>query len=258
MRTHIWQQFSSNHSASFVLVGQFETEQLAENVKGEIAAIVREVQDWWSQHKESEWHAIENELRRTHRSTPPEQAAKQRYGLNLWAIPTNFLDWVRHDEALKGVFRLGTLVFVQSAGETWQPPNPFNDIMEKLGGRVVQDIEGDDTQIVLNLRMTAPDEQTAKALYTYIVEDEELEEFLEFQMVPIQFPGVPLFTAVLRYEEPIFFIERIHISNDFYTLRPSERADSASFVDLFSQLLTFLQARGMSALEYQIAKIPHE
>jgi hypothetical protein len=263
MRISLWQQFSSNHSSSYIVVGQFETQEWAEQVKLEVHSIVREISDWWDQHDDTQRKIILDELQRTHRLTPPEQTIQRRYQVNLWP-PLAFRDWIGDEDTLEGIFQVGRLVFVVS-GETWAGPQPFSEILRKLGGHVAEAIEEGDTYIVLNLRMIAPNEVAAQSLHTHITEDEEFEE----PELRLAFPGVPSIRGVIHSEGVVVFIDDIDIWESYDLVIPSTEippdtsalmltADTAEisldFAEMFQRLLTFLQSQGMTAIEYHIAQ----
>lgn len=46
MRISIWQQFSSNHSSGFTVVGEFATRSEAENAANKIREILYRLKDW--------------------------------------------------------------------------------------------------------------------------------------------------------------------------------------------------------------------
>jgi hypothetical protein len=47
MRVSIWNQFSSNHSGSMTIVGNFETIEKAMEAEGTLRQIIEEVNDWF-------------------------------------------------------------------------------------------------------------------------------------------------------------------------------------------------------------------
>jgi hypothetical protein len=68
MRLTIWQQFSSNHSASFTVVGVFKDSEKAKCAKEELEDIFKRITAWYDEDKERwayiyELSPVENELR---------------------------------------------------------------------------------------------------------------------------------------------------------------------------------------------------
>ena len=47
MQIHIWRQFSSNHSADFTLVGEFETPERAHVVADEMRLLIKNITKWY-------------------------------------------------------------------------------------------------------------------------------------------------------------------------------------------------------------------
>src|SRR5579863_2710451 len=80
MRISIWQQFSSNHSSDFTLVGEFRSVDDAQRAGDELRHILQTVVDWYVAHPEVD------EARFTEGSCLPSPAeiefAKQ-YGVEL-------------------------------------------------------------------------------------------------------------------------------------------------------------------------------
>src|SRR5579864_8296453 len=80
MGISIWRQFSSNHSANFTVVGQFETPERAHEVAEEMRAMLRAIGEWWEQYPGLEGQ-IEHDLGKRGQLTPPEAHFKEQYGV---------------------------------------------------------------------------------------------------------------------------------------------------------------------------------
>jgi uncharacterized lipoprotein YehR (DUF1307 family) len=61
MKLSIWQQFSSNHSANFTTVGQFESAEWAQEALKEVQEIIQNIA-WWHEHIQDADNAISNPL----------------------------------------------------------------------------------------------------------------------------------------------------------------------------------------------------
>ena len=85
MRISIWQQWASNHSTDFVLVGTFSTHEAAVKAADELHSVLQQIQDYWVQIRSDDPDArFEGIL------TPPEKAIRCHYEID-W-IP---VDWFK-------------------------------------------------------------------------------------------------------------------------------------------------------------------
>jgi hypothetical protein len=168
MRVSIWQQFSSNHSASFSLVGQFESAEWAEQVADDLRNMLQAITDWWAQFDDREEATqIENRFRRKGQLTPPEEEFQKQYGVE-WSKDYRTkrlcpLDWIGPNAA-NAVSVYKNVIFIQPRGDTWIGPQPLDAIMRGLGGRVAAECEVYDSYLAVTITCDAPDEVTAEAM----------------------------------------------------------------------------------------------
>jgi hypothetical protein len=154
MRITIWEQFSSNHSASFTIVGRFESDSAAQDAARELRDIMSAIEDWHAQPENAtiSQGAID--------PSPVEKQAAERYGVQ-WSDYS--IDWISSPEDT--VVVLDNHVVINSMKETWLGPKPFDEIMEKLGGVTMVGGESGEGSIHADIAFKAPDEATATALY---------------------------------------------------------------------------------------------
>lgn len=90
MKLSVWQQFSSNHSAWFTVVGKFKTPDEAQKAGDEMMATLRAVQDWWDALEEDE---LIDWLSRVQKKelTPVEQSLAKQHGIE-WSFPVEWHD----------------------------------------------------------------------------------------------------------------------------------------------------------------------
>jgi hypothetical protein len=168
MRVSLWQQFSSNHSASFTVVGKFESSEKAEAVADELRHILQIISNYWQQYANKQRTTIENRLIESEQLTPPEVVFRDQYQVG-WTeyfgtgkmLP---LDWVHGDWALDGVRVFRNIVYLSPTGDTWAGPKPFNLILEKLGGHIAVWEEVGEGALVVSIRFTAPSQAIADAV----------------------------------------------------------------------------------------------
>ena len=169
MKVSIWQQFSSNHSASFMIVGQFKTVEKAESVASEVRQMIREIGSWWEQVEDSE--AVRKRLESSEDVTPPERRFASHYEVswsqNARSKSVAPLDWISHQAADSAVRTFNSIVIVEPV-DSWQGPHPIDKIIEKLGAQVASDCEIYDSYLSLHLSCTAPDQAIADQIMAKI------------------------------------------------------------------------------------------
>jgi hypothetical protein len=155
MKVSIWQQWASNHSAEFIVVGVFETAESAQHAASEIKRLLTMLTDYYSEH--------EHGLVEDDKGTPLEIAFAKQYQIPAEHWPG--IDWIDEDSDVEdAVQTLGRMVSVENSDETHSGMEPFNRLLERLGGQVFFTTE-DEGEIVVNLMCTAPDDAVANRIY---------------------------------------------------------------------------------------------
>ena len=178
MRVSIWQQFSSNHSSQFTVVGQFPSAELAEEIARRFWPWLEAVGQWIAKRDAAMTEA--NKLETTHEKREehyqelfPDAENKldelkhefaQHFGIELKGI-----DWVAGEYAPKELVQvLGRYVIVMSnTWETWERPEPFESLLVQWGAEVTFG-ELDQPYIGVSLTFHAPFEDTAIQIYNVI------------------------------------------------------------------------------------------
>jgi hypothetical protein len=167
MRLTIWQQFSSNHSASFTVVGQFETVEKAEIAETKMNDILKRMETW----------------RNNLDSNTKRQWAEKVYGGELTDIEREIqaemgikwekaIDWFFNQE-IKPVQRFKNFIFViPPSVEVWTGPDPFDSVLSALGGQVSNYVDDSRTYrrsySVAELNFTVPDKLDKQELVTVL------------------------------------------------------------------------------------------
>src|SRR6266496_6047526 len=147
MRVSIWQQFSSNHSSEFTVVGQFPSAESAEEIARLFWPWLEAMGQWIAKSDAARTEA--SKLETTHEKKEahyqelfPDAENKldelkhdfvQHFGIELKGI-----DWVAGEYAPKELVKvLGRYVIVMSnTWETWQRPQPFESLLNQWGAEV--------------------------------------------------------------------------------------------------------------------------
>src|SRR5579859_303303 len=163
MRISIWQQFSSNHSASFDVVGKFKTTEDAKAAADELNYALENITNWWRENKTDEWlHKVN-----AGQLIPPEQYLQTRYAVDWPRSIVGDLTW----EWGLQIHVLKQHIFIES-GEVMIGLQPLDQLVQRLGGEVVVAFSqglgkpelGKEMSIKGSLSFTAPDEPTAQQL----------------------------------------------------------------------------------------------
>jgi len=164
MKLSIWSAFSSNHSASFTVVGVFSTPEHAQEAGFILTALLRTIFDWYHQPENAEalaaWEGGDV------KASPAELAIAQQLGI---AWPEESLDWLWFDVPDHAPVKVvENLVFVDGP-DSAQGAHPAADLVRCVGGQALirGSVGGPDEPanwlwVILN--STAPDEATAEAI----------------------------------------------------------------------------------------------
>lgn len=154
MRISIWQQFSSNHSSNFTVVGIFPTvDQAAEKAKL-LHQMIADIQD--------EQHQLElqRKLPDNYKPVQIEMALSEEYGVE-WRFS---LDWAwQVDYAVR---QIDNYVIVQNVlAETWNGPHPFDQLLERFGAQTLVREEMEGSHIEVDVSATAPNQQIVDTIF---------------------------------------------------------------------------------------------
>src|SRR5262245_35393609 len=94
MKVSVWQQFSSNHSANFEVVGKFESVEQAQQSELKIRDIIQQIGDYYRNHYNEQEFDAALERGDLHNLSPVEQAIKDEYKADEWL---QGLDWTFDD-----------------------------------------------------------------------------------------------------------------------------------------------------------------
>ena len=189
MQIHIWQQFSSNHSADFTVVGEFDSPETARTAAETLRDMIQYIVEWHFANPDA--YPFKLEAAENMPPSPAEQALAQQYGIE-WH---DYHEWLKLDPIvddeweiyLNSVVSLDKFVFINNARPTAAPFSPFADVINRLGGRAHYETDAGYGKMILNLTCAAPDPQTAQSLRDdlegqYMDEDAVVFEATEAKM----------------------------------------------------------------------------
>lgn len=248
MRVSIWQQFSSNHSAHFDIVGKFESPDRAEAVANELRYILQTIANYWQQFDVKERLTVENRLIKNEMLTPPEMQFKDKYKVG-WTqyFGTNKaypLDWVHGEWAVEGIRVFRNIVYLSPPGNTWAGPKPFDSIMEKLGGKIAVWQEVGDGDVAVSIRFSAPNQEIADTIDRQIVRYEDSgTRFLRMPGFENSMPGQ---------------FHRDKLTMELQTVNLSWAGLDWDKFEVFLQIISFIGANGCVVMDYDFNIIPFQ
>jgi hypothetical protein len=237
MNVRIWQQFSSNHSASFTVVGVFESAEKAEEAANTIRDVVGRIHEFY--HKRFpdfmdfyEW-AEEIDIRSL---SVFEIKLRQELKIrpNVWNAA---LDWVYHETPVQ-VYQ--NMIFVSSQGDTWSPFQPLDSLIKKAGGKFYGIQEGYGS-CSFTLHCQASNEESAKKIEGELV---LVETSGGFEYRYLQVPDGLKFEAQLVVKG-----EKISFTGlSLYASTHHEKYDTKS---ILSALVPYLEAQGCTDFQFK-------
>ncbi len=167
MRISVWEQFSSNHSASFTVVGQFQDAEAAYNAADEIRQAAKSIADWYSAHE-----AIQDAVIQGAQETPTDAELQvcQTYGISC----ERSLDWLANCGYSEQIVRVyDNCVFVTNRiyvlCEGWSGEALFDQLMAKLALRTFVE-ESNSFAALVTIACTAPEVAAAQSIHDTVAD----------------------------------------------------------------------------------------
>jgi hypothetical protein len=176
MKLSIWQQFSSNHSSHYFVVGVFGSSEAANQAETELKTMLQEIDLW---HRQNPLAVRENP---SPDLVPPEREAAKKYGVEKeWQHTIDWASWASYwfeqsnpqydaaeNAALcidQAVRVLENVVVAATPDQSWMGRQPFKGLLEHFGAKTfaydLEHFEGWD-KCFFRLTCIAPDETIAQ------------------------------------------------------------------------------------------------
>jgi len=257
VRIAIWQQWASNHSAAFTIMGKFQTAGEAQRVGSLLQDMLRQIAAWKQQDRETKWQAY-LATHQIQQPTPNNREAfdKEYYGSELIPETTEIerrlaeqhnITWINtvqyaEDPAIAphAVFVVDRVVIVAEDlidYYTWTGFWPFEELMSKLGGEVALQFEfGGTIQVIL--RCVAPDETTAIRLFQEVEHQVAKYDTRSLDMIFIEGLG---FEGKLDWVPGSVTSEGLTITYTF---------EEWCYGRFFAGLIEYLRSNGCTSINY--------
>jgi hypothetical protein len=233
MNISIWQQFSSNHSSAFTVIGTFESHESAQEVARELRTILQRIVDWYGEPL-NEGIAREVLDDPKHPPVPPELDLAEQYHID-WP---KAVDWLANVHDVTGAVSVyNDAVFLRSLAETDDGEIPFDQIMNRFTDHVVVQVEAAQS-IEIVLTCVAPNHDIANHIY------QSIHDYLQApheRVIPwINFHPKNIEQRDLVHLASLYLVNRDHLRS-----RPKPVHEP----DLSSELLAALLAGNTSRVE---------
>jgi hypothetical protein len=201
MRLSLWQQFSSNHSADFVVVGRFKSSDEAEKAANEVRNILTTIQAWYEKPENRDTvEAIHEVMNHEGGSIPMPIEVKlgSQYEIKWDEQFPDTLWYTESHDATDAVFQYGQDVVLESGhagGRTWSGSEVARRLLKRFGAETVF---REDNMVfekyLVRITWDAPDEATAEHLMqdyqrVQAIIDRDPEHFDFRQSVPFAYWG---------------------------------------------------------------------
>lgn len=257
MKLSIWQQFSSNHSANFMVVGEFESAEWAEVVADELRLMLADISAWWSRF--GDWDdrsRIEDAVKESGGLCPPEIRYKAQFGIEKWGKGSRGVsDWMQSPRASEAISTFGNLVIVNPSSDTWMGPPPFDEILRNLGGKnIAADCENyDDTYFAMNLKCVTPEAQAILAEVRVRTEDQRGRKF-------IILPGLQMTRGEISREGSKIQLKHYQFRGHYYNhaVPKGQPSQKWTFEEELMRLLNYLKSRRCEEVEYSFREVNYD
>lgn len=266
MQVHIWQQFSSNHSSFFHVVGAFYSTDAANLALATLHDLAQ---------------FADTELQQTYTDPTANKRLEDRYHIQLHHQGIDYRDVVL---AVEGLTILDKIIELDNSGfDTWNNGDPFYSLFEKLSGLVGGMWEDNHGKVVwlgwrFRLQCQAPGEQVAQHIQQQLaaywrnpddVEPPWWEYHLLFaasrffkqeqlEVLSDRFEREMALTIKVRRGKPraTFHIRQSQLSKMKVTGRLKVAGSELFFHDIFcgvfglALLITYLEQQGCTHIKY--------
>jgi hypothetical protein len=160
MKVSLWQQFSSNNSTSFTVVGKFPSVDEARHARDVVVQLLTAIGEWYL--------LPENDALRKKMYLPDglmgapltavESEYSQKYGID-WGQPIN---WVNNTEGVQDAVQIFDMLVIVENGyplkDSFMKAHPIDALLERLGAETYTDQAG--TDLLVLVTAVAPDVAT--------------------------------------------------------------------------------------------------
>jgi hypothetical protein len=175
MHISIWQQFASNHSNSFIVIGRFETLPQAQDAYFAVHDVLQRLREGYLTTPYSSVRLPADEY--AYSPTPVDIEVFKPFGI----VPHKMIDWISfEDEFVDEVTQLyDSRIYISAFGYSGYAP--FDLLLGKLGATVDQTEDFEPGAMAVDIECTAQDSHAASQIYEGLqAKDSEALPWLEF------------------------------------------------------------------------------
>jgi hypothetical protein len=257
MHVSLWQQYSSNHSASFFLVGEFTTPDEAEKAAAELRQMLFEIGAWWNQFIEGDERRAANLLEEEGQPTPPEEHYRTKYALEEWSQHGTRLDWMVSFDVEDVVTHYDRLVVVNQIGkwgDTWNGAYPLDEILRRLGAKTALTGELTNTDVAVNIMAQAPNDEVIELVKT------QIQVLLNYGAPALIFPQLAALNGELVIEHHTIQIKHLELDAQMYLEwhASTKHLPNLWFEEQLDRILQYLHHWGCTDIQYTVVELPDD
>lgn len=260
MKLSIWQQFSSNHSAYFSVVGTFSSTEEAQRAANKLHKIDSQVWQWLQELPREEafaWHE------KSHETITPIEAKIQKLEQMSW-FPS--LLQFRPLELNNHLLVRQNHVFVEPAAITWFGPNPYPALLQALGANVnicvSESRTHPDCLLLVDISCKLPDDELDAAIlfesfredfYAYRNDSRRIYNFDTIDNLQLPFDYESL---KYRFTDEFPHFEAQH-EGDLLNLKGLAFGAGWSWSRDLDETIKFLSDEGCTNISYEFSSVPY-
>jgi hypothetical protein len=170
MKLTLWQQFASNHSNSFTLVGVFPTPEDAQAAAERLRKFLNHYIEWYKLHpdeaKELFYSDYPHELPQLEREFYQQENVQVEHSILEWVFALE--DPIPLDSVLN---TYENLLLMESSTDNAQGGKPFDELIVRWGGFAFVEAERGTKALYYHLEIAAPNEPVAVELEQLFLKD---------------------------------------------------------------------------------------
>jgi hypothetical protein len=180
MRLSLWQQFSSNHSGFYQIVGLFPSAEEAQQAAEELRRLFREVETWYLAQPD----LPDDYLPPPDEISPPEQRWRVAHGLMLAGMSLFDFEMVNFDFEAAQVVKVWEQMIFLASGSTWHLPDDYGKLSRALGGQWAVEYDMGETISKVWIAVECKAASTADAAKIHQIVGAYLNSSNDFEMPP--------------------------------------------------------------------------
>lgn len=243
MRLTLWQQFSSNHSGSYRIVGSFDSPAKAEKVAQTVRHILDQIVVWRNNHEAQTGTSFGAGQIHPTPATPLEVDIGRHFGME-W---TEGIDWLFEVTDVPSHIQVFDRWVFLDSGITWQQKPMLDELLTRLGSSSVIVGQMGITKILFDVHAAAADQASAQAILN------EVGGY--FQRVANQSydTDIPWIVSGYPLDRLIALEGRIHLNGTLVAMTGMRISPQ---MHTLQAIINYLTSKGCNSIEWNCYQAP--